>query len=62
MIQLDLSANYAEALLHHARTYKPKSSDPRNDMRLQDALDDLAVAIERHLLGHFSPNQELQCQ
>ena len=48
MIQLDLSTNDAEALLHHARTFKPKSSDPHADMRLQDALDDLVEAIERH--------------
>lgn len=49
MIQLDLNINYAEALLHHARTFRPKSADPREDMRLQDALDDLAEAIEQHL-------------
>ena len=48
MIQLDLNNNDAEALLHHARTFRPKSSDPREDMRLQDALDDLIEAIERH--------------
>ncbi len=48
MIQLDLSTNDAEALLHHARTFRPNSSDPREDMRLQDALDDLVEAIERH--------------
>lgn len=48
MIQLDLSTNDAEALLHHARTFKPKSSDSREDMRLQDALDDLVEAIERY--------------
>lgn len=48
MIQLDLSTNDAEALLHHARTFRPKSSDPREDMRLKDALDDLVEAIERY--------------
>lgn len=48
MIQLDLNRNYAEALLQHARTYQPASSDPREDMRLRDALDDLVEAIERH--------------
>lgn len=48
MIQLDLNTNDAEALLHHARTFRPNSSDPREDMRLQDALDDLVEAIERH--------------
>jgi hypothetical protein len=48
VIQLDLNTNDAEALLHHARTFKPNSSDPREDMRLQDALDDLIEAIERH--------------
>ena len=47
MIQLDLNTNDAEALLHHARTFRPNSSDPREDMRLQDALDDLVEAIER---------------
>lgn len=48
MIELDLSRNYAEALLHHARTFKPTSGDPRDDMRLADALEDLAAAIEQH--------------
>jgi len=49
MITLDLSTNYAEALLHHARTFEPQSDDPREDMRLKDALDDLAEAVQRHL-------------
>lgn len=48
MITLDLSRNYAEALLHHARTFKPASDDPRDDMRLADALEDLVAAIELH--------------
>mgnify|MGYP003602795107 CR=1 FL=1 len=48
MIELDLSRNYAEALLHHARTFKPTSDDPRDDMRLADALEDLAAAIDQH--------------
>jgi len=49
MITFDLSTNYAEALLRHARTFQPQSGDPREDMRLRDALDDLAEAIQRHL-------------
>lgn len=49
MITFDLSTNYAEALLRHARTFQPQSGDPREDMRLRDALDDLAEAVQRHL-------------
>lgn len=49
MVTFDLSTNYAEALLHHARTFKPESGDPREDMRLRDALDDLAEALQNHL-------------
>jgi hypothetical protein len=48
VITLDLNRNYAEALLHHARTFKPASNDPREDMRLADALEDLVAAIEQH--------------
>lgn len=43
-----LSRNYAEALLRHAKTFKPASDDPREDMRLADALEDLAAAIQQH--------------
>jgi len=49
MIELDLNRNYAEALLHHAQTFKPESSDQREDMRLREALDDLVDAILQHL-------------
>lgn len=48
VITLDLNRNYAEALLHHAKTFQPSSNDTRDDMRLADALEDLAVAIEQH--------------
>lgn len=48
VITLDLSRNYAEALLYHSKTFKPSSDDPREDMRLADALEDLAAAIEQH--------------
>ena len=48
VITLDLNRNYAEALLHHARTFQPSSNDQREDMRLADALEDLATAIEQH--------------
>lgn len=48
VIALDLNRNYAEALLRHAQTFKPVSNDPREDMRLADALEDLAAAIEQH--------------
>ena len=48
MITLNLSRNYAEALLRHAKTFKPASDDPREDMRLADALEDLAAAIQQH--------------
>jgi hypothetical protein len=56
MIQIDLSRNYAEALLHHAKTFQPSSSDPRHDMRLRDALDDLVEAIEHHFNEQTSPD------
>lgn len=52
VITLDLNRNYAEALLHHAQTFKPVSNDPREDMRLADALEDLATAIEQHFAEH----------
>jgi hypothetical protein len=48
VITLDLSRNYAEALLYHSKTFKPSSDDPREDMRLADALEDLAAAIEQY--------------
>jgi hypothetical protein len=48
VITLDLNRNYAEALLHHAQTFKPVSNNPREDMRLSDALEDLTAAIEQH--------------
>ncbi len=48
MIVLDLNRSYAEALLHHAKEFQPASGDPREDMRLRDALDDLVEAIEQH--------------
>lgn len=55
MITLDLNRNYAEALLHHAKTFKPSSDDPREDMRLADALEDLAAAIEQHFAVQPTP-------
>lgn len=58
MITLDLSRNYAEALLHHAQTFQPSSNDPREDMRLADALEDLVAAIEQHFSEHLDSPQE----
>lgn len=48
MITLDLSRNDAEALLHHCKVFKPQSGDQRHDSRLEDALAELAEAIEAH--------------
>ncbi|WP_304639661.1 hypothetical protein [Pseudomonas sp.] len=50
MINLELNINDAEALLRHAKSYKPSSGDFREDCRLCDALSELAEAIELHLL------------
>lgn len=48
MFTFDLNRNDAEALLHHAKTFKPKSGDQRDDSRLEDALAELADAIDAH--------------
>lgn len=56
MITLDLNRNYAEALLYHAKTFQPSSDDPREDMRLADALEDLAAAIEQHFAMQPTPS------
>lgn len=48
MITLDLNRNDAEALLHHCKEFKPQSGDQRHDSRLEDALTELAEAIEAH--------------
>ncbi|HAB86522.1 MAG TPA: hypothetical protein DCF77_15455 [Pseudomonas sp.] len=55
VITLDLNRNYAEALLHHAKTFQPSSNGPREDMRLADALGDLVAAIEQHFAEQPSP-------
>jgi hypothetical protein len=55
VITLDLSRNYAEALLYHAKTFLPSSGDPRENMRLADALEDLAAAIEQHFAEQPTP-------
>lgn len=55
VITLDLNRNYAEALLHHAQNFKPVSNDPREDMRLADALEDLAAAIQQHFAEQPTP-------
>jgi hypothetical protein len=56
VITLDLSRNYAEALLYHAKTFKPSSDDPHENMRLADALEDLAAAIEQHFAEQPTPS------
>lgn len=56
VITLDLSRNYAEALLYHAKTFQPSSDDQREDMRLADALEDLAAAIEQHFAEQPTPS------
>ena len=45
MIDFDLNQNL-EALLRHCRSFKPGSDDPREDRRLQDALEALQEALE----------------
>ncbi|MEH6799992.1 MAG: hypothetical protein V7681_11900 [Halopseudomonas sabulinigri] len=49
MIRLDLNTNDAEALLRHAQSFEPATSDVREDRRLSDALHDLAEAIQESL-------------
>jgi len=49
MITFDLNTNDAEALLRHCETYKAKTSDVREDRRLDSALEELAEALKAHL-------------
>ncbi|WP_060483633.1 hypothetical protein [Pseudomonas sp. NBRC 111119] len=49
-IQLDLNHNDRDALLRHCREFVPSSGDAREDSRLADALETLAVALEQALL------------
>ena len=60
VITLDLNRNYAEALLHHSKTFKPASNDPREDMRLADALEELAAAIKQHFAEQPAPPDRLK--
>jgi hypothetical protein len=49
MIELDLNTNDSEALLRHCQSFRPSSSDGREDRRLAEALEALQEALERHL-------------
>lgn len=46
MIEFDLNQNDAEALLRHCQSFVPATGDPREDRRLQDALETLQEALE----------------
>lgn len=50
MIEFDLNSNDAEALLRHCESFKPGSGDPREDRRLENALESLRAALATHLL------------
>ncbi|WP_411563155.1 hypothetical protein [Pseudomonas shirazensis] len=45
-IQLDLNHNDRDALLRHCQQFVPRSGDAREDARLADALEALAVALQ----------------
>lgn len=57
MITFDLNINDSEALLHHCKTFKPESSDVREDSRLENALQELAQALEVHLRNYHAQRQ-----
>jgi len=44
-IEFDLNQNDMEALLRHCQAFKPASGDPREDQRLEDALEALQEAL-----------------
>ncbi|RMO81412.1 hypothetical protein ALQ34_01932 [Pseudomonas syringae pv. maculicola] len=44
-IEFDLNQNDLEALLRHWQAYRPTSGDPRENQRLQDALEALEQAL-----------------
>jgi hypothetical protein len=51
MIDFDLNTNESEALLRHCRHFVPSSNDPREDRRLEAALEALHEALMEHLRG-----------
>ena len=50
-LDLELSHNDAEALLHHCLDFKPGSGDAREDRRLEAALETLRSALAAQLLS-----------
>lgn len=44
-IQFDLNQNDRDALLRHCKEFLPRSGDVREDARLADALETLAMAL-----------------
>lgn len=44
-IQFDLNQNDRDALLRHCKEFLPYSGDAREDARLADALETLALAL-----------------
>lgn len=46
LIELDLNTNDAEALLRHCSEHRPNCGDFREDARLSEAMETLAIAIK----------------
>lgn len=54
-IQFDLNQNDRDALLRHCKEFLPRSGDVKEDARLADALETLALAlIEADQRGEMS--------
>ncbi|MNH14040.1 hypothetical protein D3C79_736280 [compost metagenome] len=58
LIQFELNTNDREALLRHVREFEPNSGDVREDRRLQDALNELAQALEEGVSHSQKPNSD----
>lgn len=46
LIEFDLNNNDSEALLRHCQSFTPSSGDPRENRRLEDALETLQEALK----------------
>ncbi|MNO03817.1 hypothetical protein D3C81_2246370 [compost metagenome] len=49
--ELALSSKNLEALLKHTRSFQPQSGDAQEDLRLRQALDELANTLEKCASG-----------
>lgn len=49
LIEFDLNANDAEALLRHCQSFKPGTDDPRENARLTEALEALSAALSEQI-------------